>query len=59
MDRLIAKGVIFEQCIGNINTDEKEIRRSGGEGTDAAWFPYPAGNMRSVMKHSEKESENF
>jgi catechol 2,3-dioxygenase-like lactoylglutathione lyase family enzyme len=50
VDKLIAKGVTFEQYGGDIRTDEKGICRSEGNGPDIAWFKDPAGNILSVLQ---------
>lgn len=49
VDKLITKGVIFEQYHGEIETDEKGISRNNG-GPTIAWFKDPAGNILSVIQ---------
>lgn len=48
VDRLIERGVQFEQYGGDLKTDEKGIFR--GEGPLIAWFKDPAGNILSVIE---------
>ena len=50
VDELTKKGVKFEQYSGEINTDEKGISRSDGNGPNIAWFKDPAGNILSVLE---------
>jgi catechol 2,3-dioxygenase-like lactoylglutathione lyase family enzyme len=50
VDRLRSKGITFEKY-DNIRTDEKGIHRDGGP--LIAWFRDPAGNILSVMQHTE------
>ena len=49
VDGLIAKGVIFEQYGGDIQTDKKGICRESG-GPPIAWFKDPAGNILSLIE---------
>jgi predicted enzyme related to lactoylglutathione lyase len=48
VDKLIEKGVLFEQYEREIKTDEKGICRSPA-GPFIAWFKDPAGNILSVL----------
>lgn len=48
VDALIAKGVVFEQYDGELQTDHKGISHNS-EGT-IAWFKDPAGNVLSVIR---------
>ena len=48
VDELIAKGIVFEQYVEPIKTDEKGICR--GAGPLVAWFKDPAGNILSVVQ---------
>ncbi|MBV7530781.1 VOC family protein [Chitinophaga sp. sic0106] len=48
VDALAAKGVVFEQYTGEIQTDAKGIMR--GNGPTIAWFKDPAGNILSVIQ---------
>jgi len=50
VDRLTKAGVRFEHYSGEIETDEKGIARSRGEGPNIAWFKDPAGNILSVLE---------
>jgi len=50
VDKLIAKGVKFEQYSSDIQTDEKGISRSDNYGPNIAWFKDPAGNILSVLQ---------
>ncbi len=50
VDRLTEAGVRFEQYDGELQTDEKGIARSSGEGPTIAWFKDPAGNVLSVLE---------
>ncbi len=52
VDSLTAKGVVFEQYGGGLQTDEKGIFRGGGP--VIAWFRDPAGNILSVLQEEEK-----
>lgn len=52
VDSLTAKGVVFEQYGGELQTDEKGIFRGGGP--VIAWFRDPAGNILSVLQEDEK-----
>lgn len=49
VDELTAKGVVFEQYKGQIETDEKGISKSPA-GPWIAWFKDPAGNILSVLQ---------
>ena len=49
VDELTAKGVVFEQYKGQIDTDAKGISKSPA-GPDIAWFKDPAGNILSVLQ---------
>jgi len=49
VDKLIAKGITFEQYDGDIKTDEKGISRGMPQ---IAWFKDPAGNILSVVQSS-------
>lgn len=49
VDELIAKGIVFEQYSGSIQTNEKGICRNP-EGPAIAWFKDPAGNILSVLQ---------
>jgi predicted enzyme related to lactoylglutathione lyase len=48
VDKLVRRGVRFEQYEGDIETDEKGIFRGGG--VSIAWFQDPAGNILSVLQ---------
>ena len=48
VDKLIKKGITFEQYEGEIKTDKKGIARGGGP--LIAWFKDPAGNILSVVE---------
>ncbi|MDQ3161290.1 MAG: VOC family protein [Actinomycetota bacterium] len=50
VDGLTKAGVRFEHYSGEIETDEKGIARSRGEGPNIAWFKDPAGNILSVLE---------
>ncbi len=50
VDRLTEAGVRFEQYGGEMQTDDKGIARSAGEGPSIAWFKDPAGNVLSVLE---------
>ena len=51
VDKLIAKGVVFEQYEEPIQTDEKGIHWSDlPEAPHIAWFRDPVGNILSVMQ---------
>lgn len=52
VDELTAKGIVFEQYQGNIQTDKKGISRGdgGGKGPNIAWFRDPAGNILAVLE---------
>ena len=52
VDELIAKGIVFEQYKGEIQTNEKGIFRSTdiSKGPSIAWFKDPAGNIISVIE---------
>ena len=50
VDGLAKAGVRFEHYSGEIETDEKGIARSRGEGPNIAWFKDPAGNILSVLE---------
>ncbi len=51
VDALIAKGIVFEQYGGQMQTDAKGIVRGGGDkGPNIAWFKDPAGNIISVIE---------
>lgn len=49
---LTAKGVVFEQYTGQLQTDSTGIARSSSadEGPSIAWFKDPAGNILSVLE---------
>ena len=49
VDKLIAKGITFEQYTGEIQTDPKGISRDNG-GPTIAWFKDLAGNILSVIQ---------
>ncbi|GGF34369.1 VOC family protein [Echinicola rosea] len=49
VDALIAKGIVFEQYTGDIQTDAKGICRSD-QGPQVAWFKDPEGNILSVLE---------
>ncbi|MDW7733629.1 MAG: VOC family protein [Methanolobus sp.] len=50
VDELKARGVVFEQYEGELQTDEKGIHRSfPEENFNIAWFRDPAGNFLSVL----------
>ena len=49
VDKLIDKGITFEQYSGDIKTDEKGISRNNG-GPTIAWFKDPAGNILSIIQ---------
>jgi len=49
VDELTAKGVVFEQYKGEIETDKKGISRDN-RGPKIAWFKDPAGNIFSVLE---------
>ena len=49
VDRLAARGVVFERYEGEIKTDAKGICRNP-EGPLIAWFKDPAGNIVSVLQ---------
>ncbi len=49
VDELTAKGVIFEQYSGQIQTDEKGISRGNG-GPTIAWFKDLSGNIFSLIE---------
>ena len=50
VDRLIAKGIVFEQYDNpHIKTDPKGISRNNG-GPTIAWFKDPAGNILSIIE---------
>ena len=51
VDRLTEAGVRFERYEGEIQTDEKGIARSPGEGPSIAWFKDPAGNILAVLQN--------
>ena len=52
VDDLTAKGVKFEQYVGETGTDAKGIMRSTDptHGPSIAWFKDPAGNFLSVLQ---------
>ncbi len=52
VDKLISKGITFEQYDGHMKTDEKGILRSDDprHGPNIAWFKDPAGNFLSVLQ---------
>lgn len=50
VDELTASGVVFEQYEGELQTDEKGVMRSNGDGPTMAWFKDPAGNFLSVIE---------
>ncbi len=49
VDKLISKGIRFEQYNAPIKTDKKGICRDPG-GSKIAWFKDPAGNILSVLE---------
>jgi hypothetical protein len=49
VDALIAKGIVFEQYGGQIQTNEKGIS-ANPHGPKIAWFKDPAGNILSVIE---------
>lgn len=51
VDELARRGVKFEQYSGDIQTDEKGIHRSRGNGPHIAWFKDPAGNILAVLQN--------
>ena len=53
VDKLIKKGIVFEQYAAPIKTDEKGICRSDGRGRDIAWFKDPAGNILSLVEDKQ------
>ena len=52
VDKLISKGITFEQYDGHMKTDEKGVLRSDdpSHGPSIAWFKDPAGNILSVVE---------
>jgi predicted enzyme related to lactoylglutathione lyase len=50
VDELIAKGIVFEQYSGEIQTDAKGISRNP-HGPKIAWFKDAAGNILSVLEN--------
>ena len=51
VDDLIAKGIVFEQYTGQMQTDAKGILHSQGHGPKGiAWFKDNAGNFIAVMQ---------
>ena len=52
VDKLISKGITFEQYDGHMKTDEKGILLSEGSahGPSIAWFKDPAGNFLSILE---------
>lgn len=53
VDKLIKKGIVFEQYEAPIKTDEKGICYSDGQGPDIAWFKDPAGNILSLVEDKQ------
>lgn len=53
VDKLIKKGIVFEQYEAPIKTDEKGICHSDGQGPDIAWFKDPAGNILSLVEDKQ------
>jgi predicted enzyme related to lactoylglutathione lyase len=49
VDALIAKGIVFEQYTGQIQTNKKGISVSP-VGPKIAWFKDPAGNIFSILE---------
>lgn len=49
VEQLSRRGVRFEQCEGELKTDDKGIHRAEGV-PDIAWFKDPAGNILSVIE---------
>ncbi|MEP6467410.1 MAG: VOC family protein [Parafilimonas sp.] len=50
VDALIAKGIVFEQYGGQLQTDAKGISRNP-HGPAIAWFKDSAGNILSIIQH--------
>lgn len=52
VDKLVEKGVTFEQYTGDLQTDEKGIARGKEKdmGPNIAWFKDPAGNILAVLE---------